>query len=332
MITTPTRCVRSVSLSLAAALSAALLASGTAAAQGTAWPTKSVRLVVAYPPGGPVDQVARFLAEPLGRNLGQPVVIDNRAGAGGVIGTDHVAKSAPDGYTLLLTSTPLAIQETLNAKMPYSGLRDFTPIAKVAEGPQLLLVNGTSPVRSVREFIEYAKAQDGKLNYSSPSTGGANHLATEMLKARVGIKALGVPFNGGSPAEIALMGGQVDFMFSALTTALPHVETGRMRALGVTTLKRLATLPNMPTIAETVPGFEATQWHGVVGPANLPKPITDRLNAEITRVMEHPDMKKRLVSQYLEFTPESPAQFAEFIRQNTALWAKVIKDAGISAN
>jgi tripartite-type tricarboxylate transporter receptor subunit TctC len=298
--------------------------------QGATFPTKPIRLVVAYPPGGPVDLIARFIAEPLGRAFGQPVVIENRGGAGGVIGTDYVAKAAPDGYTLLLVSTPLAIQETLNAKMPYSALRDFSPIAKVAEGPQVLLVGSNVSVRTLREFIDYAKAQNGKLNYASPSTGGANHLATELFKSRVGVKALAVPYNGNGPAEIALIGGQVDFMFSSLTSSLPQVEGGRLRALGVTSKKRLGNAPDIPAIAETVAGFEASSWFGIIGPAKMPQAIIDRLNVEINKVMEHPDMKKRLVSLYLDFSAESPAQFAEFIKQNTALWGGVIKDVGLS--
>ena len=306
----------------------ALVFADAAIAQPAGYPTKPVRLVVAYPPGGPVDLIARLLAEPLGRGLGQPVIVENRAGAGGVIGSDAVAKSTPDGYMLLLGTTPLAIQETLLPKLPYSALRDFTPIALIADGPQVLVVGSSVPVRTAAEFIEYAKAQDGKLNYASPSSGGANHLATEMFKARAGFKATQVPFNGNGPAEIALIGGHVGFMFSSLTSSLPQVESGRLRALGVTSKRRLANAPEIPTIAETLPGFEVSSWFGVLGPARIPAPIVDRLNAEINKVIEQADMKKRLVSLYLEAPPGSPAQFGEFIRQNTAMWGKVIKDSG----
>lgn len=309
----------------------ALLASlGSTHAQG--YPNKLIRLVVAYPPGGPLDIMARTLVEPLGLALGQPVIVDNRAGAGGVIGSDAVAKASPDGYTLLFGSTPLSIQETLVAKLPYSALRDFTPIAKIAEGPQALVVGTSVPVRNVRELIDYAKAQDGKLNYASPSAGGSNHLAAEMLKIRGEFKATHIPYKGGAPAEIDVIGGQVTFMFGALTSSLRQVESGRLRALGVTSKQRFPTAPDLPTIAETLPGFEVVSWYGVLGPPGMPTAIVVRLNAEINKVMDHPDMKKRLAALDLEATPGTPAQFGEYIKQNTAMWRKVIKESGATAD
>ena len=291
-------------------------------------PNKPVRLVVAYPPGGPVDLIARLLAEPLGRGLGVPVIVENRAGAGGVIGSDLVAKAAPDGHTLLMGTTPIAIQETLLAKLPYSAQRDFSPVALIAEGPQLLVVGAALPVRTASELVDYAKAQDGKLNYASPSSGGANHLATEMFRVRAGFKAAPVHYNGNGPAEIALIGGHVGFMFTSLTSSLPQVESGRLRALGVSSKKRLANVPDIPALAETFPGFEVSSWFGVLGPARMPPAIVERLNAEINKVVEQ-EMKKRLLALYLETPTGSPAQFGDFIRQNIALWAKVIKDSGI---
>ena len=290
-------------------------------------PNKPIRLVVAYPPGGPVDLIARLLAEPLGRGLGVPVIVENRAGAGGVIGSDLVSKSVPDGHTLLLGTTPIAIQETLLPKLPYSALRDFSPVALLAEGPQILVVGAALPVRTASELVDYVKAQDGKLNYASPSSGGANHLATEMFKVRAGIKAAAVHYNGNGPAEIALIGGHVGFMFTSLTSSLPQVDSGRLRALGVTSRKRLANVPDIPALAETFPGFEVSSWFGVLGPARMPPTIVLRLNAEINKVIEQ-DMKKRLTALYLETPTGSPAQFDDFIRHNIALWAKVIKDSG----
>jgi tripartite-type tricarboxylate transporter receptor subunit TctC len=310
---------------LVAALAATVLSPAFVHAQ--TWPTKPIRLVVAYPPGGPVDLIARLLAEPLGRALGQAVIVDNRVGAAGVIGSNAVAKSPPDGYTLLLGSTPLAIQETLQ-ELPYSALIDFSPIAKIADGPQVLLVAAAIPVHTARELIDYAKAQDGKLNYASPGHGGANHLATELFKTRAGFKAMQVPYNGNGPAELALIGGQVDFMFSSLTSSLPQVNSGRLRALGVTSKKRLPSAPDIPAIAETLPGFEATSWFGVLGPAKMPSAIVERLNVEINKVIEHPAMNKRFAALYLEATPGNPAQFGEFIKQNTVMWGKVIKESG----
>ena len=307
-----------------------LAAVSPAVAQTGLTPNKPVRLVVAYPPGGPVDLIARLLAEPLSRGLGLPVIVENRAGAGGVIGSDLVAKAVPDGHTLLLGTTPIAIQETLLPKLPYSAPHDFSPVALVAEGPQILVVGAALPVRTASELVDYAKTQDGKLNYASPSSGGANHLATEMFKVRAGIKAAAVHYNGNGPAEIALIGGHVGFMFTSLTSSLPQVESGRLRALGVTSRKRLANVPDIPALAETFPGFEVSSWFGVLGPARMPPAIVLRLNVEINKVIEQ-DMKKRLTALYLETPTGSPAQFDDFIRHNIALWAKVIKDSGTQA-
>lgn len=295
------------------------------------YPSKPIRLVVAYPPGGPLDVMARTLAEPLARALGQPVIVDNRAGAGGVIGSDLVSKATADGYTLLFGSTPLTIQETLLTKLPYSISRDFSPIAKLAEGPQVLIVGNAVPVRTVRELIDFGKSQDGKINYASPSAGGSNHLAAEMFKQMAGIRATHIAYKGGAPAEIDLIGGHVTFMFGALTGSLRQAERGRMRVLGVTSKKRMPGAPDLPTIAETLPGFEVVSWYGVLGPPGMPDAIVGRLNAEINHVMNQPDMGKRLATLDLEATPGTASQFGEYLRQNTVMWGKVIKDAGITA-
>jgi tripartite-type tricarboxylate transporter receptor subunit TctC len=314
---------------LSALVAASMLVTAAQAFAGDHYPSRPIRLVVAYPPGGPLDVMARLLAEPLGQVLEQPVVVDNRAGAGGIIGSDVVSKAAPDGYTLLFGSTPLAIQETLMARLPYSALKDFTPIAKTAEGPQVLVVGAAVPVHTVRELIDYAKAKDGRLNYASPSTGGSNHLAAEMFKTMAGFKATHIPYKGGAPAETDLIGGQVTFMFGALTGSLQQAERGRLRVLAVTSKKRMRSAPDVPTIAETLPGFEVTSWYGVLGPPGLPGPIVAQLNAEINKVMNQPEMAKRLLALDLEAASGTSAQFAEFIRQNTAMWAKVIKDAHV---
>jgi tripartite-type tricarboxylate transporter receptor subunit TctC len=294
------------------------------------YPAKTVRLVVAYPPGGPLDVMARFLADPLGRALGQAVIVDNRAGAGGIIGSDFVSKAAPDGYTLLFGSTPLAIQETLVPKLPYSALKDFSPVAKMAEGPQVLVVGTAVPVRTVRELIDYAKAQDGRLNYASPSAGGSNHLAAEMFKTMAGFKATHIPYKGGAPAELDVIGGQVTFMFGALTGSLQQAARGRLRVLGVTSKNRISNAPDVPTIAETLPGFEVVSWYGVLGPPGMPAPVVARLNEEINKVLTQPDLNKRLLALDVQPTPGTAAQFGEYIRQNTATWRKVIQDAGVT--
>lgn len=296
-----------------------------------AWPNKPIRLVVAYPPGGPLDVLARSLAQPLGEALGQPVVVDNRAGAGGVIGSDYVAKSAPDGYTLLYGSTPLSIQETLLPKLPYSVYRDFTPIANMALGPQALVVGNSVPVNSVKELIDYGKSQSGRLNYASPSAGGSNHLAAEMFKSMAGFEATHVPYKGGAPAEIDLIAGQVSFMFGAFSSSMAQAEKGRLKVLGVSSRKRMAKAPNVPAIAETLPGFEVESWYGILGPASLSPVITTRLNAEINRILGSEDMRKRFIAMDLEATPWTSTQFSDHIRQNTSMWSKVIKDANVKA-
>ena len=313
----------------ALALGALALAADRPAFAQAGYPNKPIRLVVAYPPGGPLDVLARSLAQPLGEALGQPIVVDNRAGAGGVIGSDHVAKAAPDGYTLLFGSTPLSIQETLLPKLPYSVYKDFTPIANMALGPQALVVGNSVPANSVRELIDYGKAQAGKLNYASPSAGGSNHLAAEMFKSMAGFQATHVPYKGGAPAEIDLIAGQVTFMFGAFSSSMARAERGRLKVLGVSSKKRMAKAPQVPAIAETLPGFEVESWYGVLGPAGLPPAITNRLNAEIDKILGSEEMKKRFAAMDLEATPWSPAQFSEFIRQNTAMWTKVIKDANV---
>jgi tripartite-type tricarboxylate transporter receptor subunit TctC len=307
------------------------LASGPSAFAQSAWPNRPLKLVVAYPPGGPLDVLARSLAQPLGEALGQTIVVENRAGAGGVIGSDFVAKAAPDGYTLLFGSTPLSIQETLLPKLPYSVYKDFTPIANMALGPQALVVGNSIPVNSVKELIDFGKSQNGRLNYASPSAGGSNHLASEMFKSMAGFDATHVPYKGGAPAEIDLIGGQVTFMFGAFSSSMAQAEKGRLKMLGVSSKKRMVRAPQVPAISETIPGFEVESWYGVLGPSGLSSAITTRLNTEINRILGSEDMKKRFVTMDLEATHWTASQFTDYIRQNTAMWAKVIKDANVKA-
>lgn len=294
------------------------------------YPDRPIRLVVAYPPGGPLDILARALSQPLGVALGQPIIVENRAGAGGVIGSERVARSAPDGYTLLFGSTPLSIQETLLDNLPYSALTDFTPIAEMAAGPQVLVVAKSVPVNTVREFIDYAKAHDGQLNYASPSAGGSNHLAAEMFKTMAGFSATHVPYKGGAPAEIALMSGEVSFMFGAFNNSLAQSKKGLIKVLGVSSPKRMAIAPDVPAISETLPGFEVLSWYGVLGPAHMPAAITSRLNAEINKILVSESMKKLFAAMGLEATVKTPEQFGTYIHGNTAMWARVIKEAHVT--
>ena len=297
------------------------------------YPTRPVRLVVAYPPGGPVDIVARTLGQAMAAPLGQPVVIDNRAGASGIIGTEHVARAAPDGYTLLLTSTPLTIQESLYKKLPYSALRDFTYVAAAGTGPQMLVVHEAVPAQNLRELIALAKAQPGKLNFASPGAGGANHLAAEMLKTMAGIEATHVPYKGFAPAEADLLGGRITFMFSSLPAAMQHVRTGRLRAIGVTSVQRARSAPDVPTLAEAgLPGFEVSSWYGVVGPAAMPQDVIMKINAAVNTALESATMKERLATLGVEAPPSTPDQYAEFIRRDIGKWAKVVKDSGATAD
>ena len=297
------------------------------------YPARPLRLVVAYPPGGPVDIVARTLGQAMTGALGQAVVVDNRAGANGIIGSEHVARAAPDGFTLLLTSTPLTIQESLYKKLPYSALRDFTYLAAAGSGPQMLVVHEAVPAQNLRELIALAKAQPGKLNFASPGAGGANHLAAEMFKTMAGIDATHVPYKGFAPAEADLLGGRISFMFSSLPAAMQHVRSGRLRAIGVTSTQRARSAPDVPTLAEAgLPGFEVSSWYGVVGPAGMAPDVIAKVNAAVNTALESATMKERLAALGVEAPPSTPDQFAEFIRRDIGKWARVVKDSGATAD
>ncbi len=297
------------------------------------YPVRPVRLVVAYPPGGPVDIVARTLAQAMSGPLGQPVIVDNRAGASGIIGTEHVARAAPDGYTLLLTSTPLTIQESLYKKLPYSALRDFTYLAAAGSGAQVLVVHESVPAQNLRELIALARARPGTINFASPGAGGANHLAAEMFKTTAGIEATHVPYKGFAPAEADLLGGRITFMFSSLPAAMQHVRSGRLRAIGVTSLQRTRAAPDIPTLAEAgLPGFEVSSWYGVVGPAGLPQDVVVKVNAAVNVALESAQMKERLAALGVEAATSTPDQYADFIRRDITKWAKVVKDSGATAD
>lgn len=298
-------------------------------AQPGPWPARPVRLVVAYPPGGPVDTVARTMAAKLGEQLGQTVIVDNRPGGNGVVGTEHVVRSAPDGYTLLLCTTPLSIHETLYPKMPYQAPRDFTLAASIASGPQALVVGTATSVQSLQELIAAAKSQPGRLSYASPGGGGANHLAAEMLKSMAGLDVLHVPYKGGGPAEIDVIAGRVTFMFASLPQAMTQVKAGRLRALAVTSPRRVALAPDLPTMAEAVPGFEVSSWYGIAGPAGLPKDVVDRLQIEVGRAIAAADTRERLAALGVEPMPLAPEAFTDFVRRDIARWAKVIRDGNV---
>jgi len=302
-----------------------------AGASAQSYPTKPIRLVVPYPPGGPLDIIARAIGQKLTEAWHQPVVGDNRAGAGGNIGADLVAKSPADGYTLLMGAVAThAINPALYSKIPYDAIKDFAPVALVAQVPNILVVNPAVPAKSVRELIALARAKPGYLNFGSGSTGSTGHLAGELFNTMAGVQMVHIPYKGAAPAMADLLAGQVQLMFDNLANALPNVKAGRLRALAVTTLARSPAMPDLPTIAESgLPGFDLTTWFGLMVPAGTPPEIVARLNAEIVRALNAKDMRERLQKMGAEpLANNTPEHFAAFIRTEAAKYAKVVKDSG----
>jgi tripartite-type tricarboxylate transporter receptor subunit TctC len=317
--------------------SAALLLAAGLAAAGTAhadvYPSKPIRFVVAFPPGGGTDIIARSIAQKLAERLSQQVIVDNRPGAGGNIGTDIVAKSAPDGYTMLMGSAgPLAINASLFASMPFDPQRDLAPVTLAASTPNVLVVNPSLKVTTVTELIALAKANPGRINFASSGFGTPAHLAGELFNSMAGVKLVHVPYKGASPALADLLGGQVQLMFSTMPPALPHVKDGKLRALAVTSLKRSPAAPELPTMDEAaLPGFEANTWHGVVLPAGAQAEVVTRLNREIVAILHLPDVVERLSAQGAEPVGSTPEEFAAYIRSETVKWAKVVRASGAKA-
>jgi len=317
-----------------AALALALAAlSGTG--QAAEFPVKPVRLVIGFPPGGSNDIVARQLAPRLSEVLGQQVVVENRPGANATIGTDFVAKSAPDGYTLTLGSaSPLAISPHTYAKIPYDTLRDFAPITTVAMTPEILAVHPSLPPRTLKELIALARSQPGKLNFASSGNGGLPHLAIELFKSLAKVNVQHVPYKGAGPAATDLLGGHVEGMIIDLPVLYPHVKDGRLRGLALLAPQRAALLPNLPTAAEQgLKDLNAVNWFAVVAPAKTPRPVVDRLHGALVKVANAPDMKERLAGLGVEpFTSESPDAFAKFLRDEVARWGTVAQASGARAD
>jgi tripartite-type tricarboxylate transporter receptor subunit TctC len=312
------------------ATSAALALAAFAGAQAPAYPTKPVRLVVPFPAGGATDILARAVAQKLGETWGQTFVVDNRPGAGGNIGSELVAKAAPDGYTLEMgTVGTHAINASLYAKMPYDHVKDFAPIILVAGVPNVLVVNPAVPVNSVQELIAYAKANPGKLNFASSGSGTSIHLSGELFKVMAGVQMTHVPYKGSAPALADLLGGQVQLMFDNLPPSLPQIKGGKLRALAVTSASRAPALPDTPTIAESgLPGFEASSWFGLLAPAGTPPAIIAKLNTEIATWLASPEAREKLLALGATAAGGTPEDFARHIQQETAKWAKVAKDSG----
>ncbi|MDQ3025536.1 MAG: tripartite tricarboxylate transporter substrate binding protein [Pseudomonadota bacterium] len=303
-------------------------------AQAQPYPSKPIRFVVPYPAGGPLDTVARLLAQKVSESVGQPVVVDNKPGAGGNIGADIVAKSPADGYTILMGAVAThAINPTLYASIPYDPVRDFAPITQVASTPNVLVVNPGVPAASVAEFIAYAKANPGKLNFGSGSTGSAGHLAGELFKAMAGVEMTHVPYKGAAPAMNDLIGGQIQLMFDNLASSLGQVRAGKVRALAVTTAKRTPLAPELPTIAEAgLPSFDISTWFGVFAPAGTPREALDRLHAQFTRALAAPDVREKMQNLGAEPVGNRPEEFAAYIRAEGEKYARVIKASGAKAD
>ena len=316
---------------LLAALSAgfAALAIPVPPAVGQTYPTKAIRIVVPFPAGGTSDILSRAVGQKLTEEWKQPVIIDNRPGASANIGAEIVVKSPPDGYTLLCASTIHTINPSLYSKLAYDPVRDFTPITLIAATSQVLAVHPSVPVKTMKEFIAYAKKRPGQLHYSSAGNGSQPHLTAEMFKARTGIDIVHVPYKGAPPAMTDLLAGHVALTFATSPSAVPHVKSGRLRALAVSTAKRISALPEVPTIDESgVKGFEASGANGLVGPAGMPAAIVERLNAAVVRIVKEPAMSKHLSDQGAEPWTTTPGEYGAYIKSEVAKWAKAVKDSG----
>jgi tripartite-type tricarboxylate transporter receptor subunit TctC len=309
----------------------AILTICAAAATAQSYPAKALRLIVPFPPGGSADILARTIGQKMSEGLGQPVVIDNRPGAGTAIGTEATAKSVPDGYTIMIgTVSSHAINPSLNAKLAYDPIRDFTPISPVASIPFALVVHPSLPAKNVAELIATARAKPGVLNFSSAGNGTSNHLAGELFKSMARIDLVHIPYKGSAPALNDLLAGQVNMMFDLVLTAAQHVKAGTVRAVAVTGKERSSVLPGVPTVAESgLAGYEVSAWFGIFAPAGIPAAITQRLNGEIVRVMGLADVRERLASQGAEPMASSSDAFAEYVRIELTKWSGVVKAAGM---
>lgn len=316
-------------------LSAAALAAFAACAFAQGFtPTHAVTLTVGFAPGGGTDTMARVVAQKLSQNIGQSVVVENRAGAGGNIAAQHIATSAPDGYTIHLSSVgPLTVAPAMQKSLPYDPKKDIAPITMGAVFPNVFVVHTGVPAKTLAEFVQLAKSQPGKITYASSGVGGAGHLSGELFKLAAGIEMVHVPYKGGGPAMTDLLGGRVDMYAAVPSTALPHVQAGKLRALAVTGPRRLATMPDVPTVAESgYPGFEAVNWYCFVAPGKTPKEIVDYWNREIVKVLNDPQVKAELSKHDLVPDPGTPQDLARYIDSETEKWARVVRAAKISAD
>ncbi len=307
-----------------------LLLAAAFPAMAQQYPVKPVRIIVPFPPGGPTDIVTRLMAPKMSEALGQQVVVENRGGAGGAIGTEQVVKSPPDGYTLIMgTIGGLAVAKSLNPKLGYDTLRDLAPITQSVTVTSIMVVHPSVPAKNVKELLALAKKGSGKLNYASSGNGTITHLAGELLKLMGKVDIAHVPYKGGAPALVALVSGEVDMSYENSLIITPHIKSGKVKGLAVTGAKRSALLPELPTIAETLPGYSASGWYGLLAPAATPKPVIARLNSEAVKALRMPDVVEKLSGQGAEPVASSPEEFTAFIRSETDKWAKLVKAANM---
>lgn len=310
--------------------SAVFLALASVAPTHAAWPEKPITIVVPWAPGGSTDILARAISAQLGQSLGQPVLVENKPGASGNIGSNYVAKAKPDGYTLLMGSMSThAMNPALFARMPFHGVEDFSPIAQVAFVTNTLVIHPSVPVNNVKELIAYAKANPGKLAYASSGDGSTNHLSAALLEKTAGIEMLHVPYKGGAPAVTDTVAGQTQLLFSAGTQTLSHVKVGKLKLLAVTERERSPLLPNTPTVAETVPGYELAVWYGAFGPAGMPRELVTRLNAEINRILALPEIRQKMAAIGVEVTQSTPESFTTVLRKDADRYGKLIRELKI---
>jgi len=309
-----------------------ILVCAASAALAQNYPARPIRVIAPFPPGGGTDLFARTIAQKLSAAWGQQVVVDNRSGAGGMIGSEMVAKAAPDGYTLLITSSSShVISPHLSRKPPYDALNDFVAVIMIASAPNVLVVHPSVPARSVKELIDLAKARPGALNYASNGSGTLSHLTGELFKLQTGVDLVHIPYKGGPPAVIDLVAGQVSVLFSALPTVFAQVRAGKLRLVAVTGDKRIAPVIDVPTVAETVPGFESVQWWGMFAPPALSADLTARLSGEVAKMLVDVELKARFAAEGAESAQISPRDFPAFLRADFEKWGKVVKAAGIRA-
>jgi tripartite-type tricarboxylate transporter receptor subunit TctC len=319
-----------ISIRIATVVAAMAITGSCLAQEATGFPSRPLRLIVPFAPGGTNDSVGRVVADKLAVRLGQPIVVDNRAGANSIIGCEIVAKAAPDGYTMVIVAAGFAVNPGLVKKLPYDSLRDFAPIGLVGDGPYLLVIHPSIPAKNLSEFIAWAKARPGQVNYASTGVGSPPHLAAELLRTMAGLDLVHVPYKGGGAVLPDLLAGRIPMFFGSVSTLAPHIRSGKLRGIGMTTPKRSPSMPELPTFAESgLKGYDVTGWYGILAPGKTPRSIVNRINGDLRQVLADPETQARLFQRGIDPQPGSPAEFAELIRREIPKWAKVLAAAGI---